>query len=258
MVPQPTRIGEALVEERVRERGEEVRVGAGTDEEVLVGLVGGLGPAGVDDDQPTAAGPQRAEPPGEVRRGEEAAVRGERVRAEQEEVVGAVDVGDRDREPGAEHQAGRDLLGHLVEGAGREHVARPEGVEQRPVVQQPGQVVDVRVAEVHRDGVSPVPVEDRGEAGLDHRERLRPVDRLPVAVRAHERASDPVGVGVEPAEGAALRAEEPVAEHVVVVAPHEGDVAPVEVQLEAAGGLAEGAGANRDRHDSEGYAAGRR
>lgn len=57
VVPQPPRVGEALVEQCVDDTGEEVRVGGGPDEEVLVGFVGGLGPAGVDDDELAAPRP---------------------------------------------------------------------------------------------------------------------------------------------------------------------------------------------------------
>ena len=48
-----------------------------------------------------------------------------------EQVVGAVDVGDRDGERRAEHQPGGDLLGPLVDGAGREHVGGAERPDQR-------------------------------------------------------------------------------------------------------------------------------
>ena len=55
---------QVLGEQRVHDREEEVRVGAGPDEQVLVGLLGGLRPAGVDDDELAAPGPQRPEPAG--------------------------------------------------------------------------------------------------------------------------------------------------------------------------------------------------
>ena len=87
---------QAFGDERVHEPEQEVRVGAGPDEEVLVGLLRGLRAARVHDDEPAAAGPDRAEPAGDVGHGHQAAVRRERVRAEDEEVVGAVEVRDRD------------------------------------------------------------------------------------------------------------------------------------------------------------------
>ena len=72
--------------------------------------------------------------PGPVGRGGQAAVGRERVGAEHEQVVGAVDVGHRHGEAAAEHEAGGDLLGPLVDGAGREDVAwcRGPGAAARP------------------------------------------------------------------------------------------------------------------------------
>ena len=55
-------VDETLGEERVHEPEEEVRVGAGPDEEVLVGFLRGLRPARVDDDEPAAARADRAQP----------------------------------------------------------------------------------------------------------------------------------------------------------------------------------------------------
>ena len=87
---------------------QEVGVGAGPDEEVLVGLLGRLRAAGVDHDEPPAARPERVEPAGEVGRGHQAAVRRVRVRAEDQEVVGAVEVGHRDDERARRTSGPRD------------------------------------------------------------------------------------------------------------------------------------------------------
>ena len=45
-----------------------------------------------------------------------------------DEVVGAVEVGHRERDGAAEHQAERDVLGHLVQRARGEHLM---GAERR-------------------------------------------------------------------------------------------------------------------------------
>ena len=86
---------EPFGDERVHEPEQEVRVGARADEEVLVRLLRGLRAARVDDDEPAAARADRAQPSGDVGHRHEAAVRRERVRAEDQQVVGAVEVGDR-------------------------------------------------------------------------------------------------------------------------------------------------------------------
>ena len=98
---------EVLAEEHVHEREQEQRVGGRSDREVLVGFLGGLGAARVDDDETPAARPQVAQPSREVGRGPEAPVRRERIRTEHQEIVGAVDVGNRHRQRGAEHQTRR-------------------------------------------------------------------------------------------------------------------------------------------------------
>ena len=65
----------------------------------------------------------RAQPPAHVRRGEQAAVRHERVGAQDQQVVAAVHVRDRHRQHRAEHEPGGDLLRHLVDRRRRVDVA---------------------------------------------------------------------------------------------------------------------------------------
>ena len=79
-----------------------------------------------------AAGPDRAEPAGDVGHGHEAAVRRERVRAEDQEVVGAVEVRDRHGQRATEHEAGAHLLRHLVDGARAEDVRRSRAPAAAP------------------------------------------------------------------------------------------------------------------------------
>ena len=115
---EPARVGEALGEQHVGDREQQERVGARADEVVLGGLLRGAAAARVDDDDLAAALADRADPAAHVGRGQQRAVGDQRVGAEDQQVVGAVDVGDRDAEPAAEHQPGGDLLRHLVDGRG--------------------------------------------------------------------------------------------------------------------------------------------
>ena len=100
----------------------------------------------------------------------------------------------------------------------------PIGLHQRLAVEHPGERVGVGIAEVHGDGVAPVVLDDRRQAALDLGERLVPrrVDEL--AVAAHQRGAQPVGVLVELLERRSLGADEPVAEHVVTIAADPFDV----------------------------------
>ena len=269
MVANVSQRDESLGEQGVHDRKEEVRVGAGPDEQVLVGFFGRLRAAGVDDDELASPGPELPDPPRVVGRGHEAAVRRERVRAQDHEVVGAVDVGDRDAQAGAEHEAGRDLFGHLVDGAGRVQVPAPERLDQHAVVQLTGEVVDVvhqqeialravtRAERVHLLGGDrgdelvgeglrahdddPAP-RTRRETPVDLGEGVVPRHLVPRITLAHLRLAQAVGIRIELLQRRALRAQEAVAEHVLAVAAHERDLAPLEAQLEPAGRLAQGTG----------------
>ncbi len=129
---EPAGVGEALGEQRVGDPEQQQRVGAGPDEVVLGGLAGGAASPRVDDHHLAAALADRADAPAHVGRGQQRAVGDQRVGAEDQQVVGAVDVRDRHREPGAEHQPGRDLLGHLVDRRGRVDVLRSPARARTP------------------------------------------------------------------------------------------------------------------------------
>ena len=125
-------VDQALREEDVDHREQQQRVGAGADEVVLVGLLGGAGAPRVDHDDLAAALANRPQPPAHVGRRHQAAVGVQRVGAEDQQVLGAVDVGDGNAERGAEHVPGRDLLGHLVDRAGGEDVASSPAPSAEP------------------------------------------------------------------------------------------------------------------------------
>ena len=78
---------ESLLDERAGDPGEQQGVRAGPDEVVLVGLLGGARAARVDHDDLAAALADRAQAAAHVGRGEQAAVRDERVGAEQQQVL---------------------------------------------------------------------------------------------------------------------------------------------------------------------------
>ena len=61
---------------------------------------------------------QRLQLSREIARGGEASVRYQRIRADDDQVVGAIHVRDCERERIAEQVAARNLFGHLIQGAG--------------------------------------------------------------------------------------------------------------------------------------------
>ena len=163
-----------------------------------------------------------AQAPAHVGRGQQAAVRRERVGAQHQQVVGAVDVRDRDAERRAEHQAGGHVLGHLVDGGRGEDVARAERLHERAPVEQRVEVVGVRVAEVDGDRVAPVLVQQRRQAAVDLGEGLVPRDLLEAGRRCARAACGSGRVLVQGLQREALGADEPVAEDVVRVAADRG------------------------------------
>ena len=88
-------VGEALGEQHVDDREQQQRVGPRADEVVLVGLARGARAPRVDDDDLAAARADGAQAAAHVGRGHQAAVGGQRVGAEDQQVVGAVEVGHR-------------------------------------------------------------------------------------------------------------------------------------------------------------------
>jgi hypothetical protein len=223
----------------VRQAEQQQRVGAGTDEVVLVGVLRGAAAARVDHDDLAAALADPPEPAAHVWRGHQAAVRRERVGPQHQQVVGAVHVRHRHREPGAEHQPRRDLLGHLVDGARGVDVLRAERLHQHAPVEHVAEAVRARVADVGGDRVAAVLLEQRHQAAVDLLERLVPGRLHELAVAADERRGQAVGVLVERPQARALGADEALREDVGVVAADRLDRVPVEAQLEPAGGLTE-------------------
>jgi hypothetical protein len=184
-----------------------------------------------------------------------------RVGAEDQQVVGPVEIRDGNRRAGPEHQRRRHLLGELIDRARRIQVAGGERSEQHSSVEQVGQVVGVRIAEI--DG-HPVAVlgQDRGQPLVDLGERLIPAGRSVAAIGpADQRPADTVGIGVQLLERKPLRSDEAVAEDIVAVAPDRDHVLALEVDREPTCRLAQRTGANRGsvavgRHrDHGGYGA---
>ena len=95
VVGQVRREGHAAVQQHLRNAREQQRVGARAHRQVHVGQLGGARRARVHDHQPAAAALQRPQAARQVGRRPQRAVGRHRVRAEDHEQVGAVDVRDR-------------------------------------------------------------------------------------------------------------------------------------------------------------------
>lgn len=132
------------------------------------------------------------------------------------------------------------MLGHLVDGGRGEDAAGAEAGEQHRRVEGAGHGVHVGVAEDHAHRVRAVPFDDGPQARGDRVERLLPGGLAQLAVLAHERGAQPVGVAVDGTERGALGADEPLAEHVVAITAGAGDPGALDGEGQPAGGLAQG------------------
>ena len=119
---------QVFVEQRVDQREEPVRICAWSNRQVLGCVLGGFGSARVDDNKASSF-TDCLESPRKVGRRNQAAVGRIRVRAEHEQVVGAIEVGEGKHVGSAPHQPGAYVLWHLVDRRGRKDVCAACGFE---------------------------------------------------------------------------------------------------------------------------------
>ena len=145
-----------LGQDHVQQGHQEQGVAAGADGVVLAGVRGGLGAAGVEQHHAAATladGPQAFAHAG---RGEDAAVTGERIGAQHQQEVGAVDVRDGQQQRMPEHLGGGVVVGQLVSAGRAEAVAGPQRFQERPGCQEGAAVVHAGVALEGGDAVRAV------------------------------------------------------------------------------------------------------
>jgi len=186
----------------------------------------------------SAAVADRLEPSLHVGGGHQAAVRRQRVGAEADEQLAALDVGHRHQQLVAEHQQRGEHVGQLIERRRREPVAGGERPHQELAIGHQPEVVDRRVALVDRDRVVAVIAPDLGEAARHQIERGVPRELAPAGAVAHHRAAQAVRIVVEIGERGALGAHVAARERIVGVAAHRHHAIGLDGDREPAGGLA--------------------
>ena len=234
----------------LQQRQQEQRIATRTDRNVLAGDSCRFRAARIDHNQCAASG-QRLEPPRNTGRGHQAAVRGHRVGAEHEEIVGVVDVGDRQQELVPVHLRAGELMRPLVHGRSTEQVRRAQQAQQRREIRDMPEVVDIGIAQVSRHRRGAMGLLDRGQARTRQRERVVPADGAPTRTLAQHRHVQPVRVGFQIEDRIALRANMPLAEGIGGIAANRGQCAVLELQLQPADRLAQitraiGSGAHGD------------
>jgi hypothetical protein len=124
-------------EEHVHHREQEGGVGTGYDEVMLVGARRRLAAARIHHDELAASGSQCRQALADARRRHQAAVRDHRVRAQDEQVVGSIDVGHGGAQRASVHAPRLHVAGPRIDRARREDVLRAQcardhvGAEQR-------------------------------------------------------------------------------------------------------------------------------
>ena len=221
---------------------EEQRVAAGADENVLACDVGGLGAAWIDDDELAARG-QRLQALADARRGHQAAHRCHRIGAEHQEVIGTVDVRNRQQELMPVHLRTDQLMRPLIDRRRGKHVRRAQCPKQRRQVCDMAEVMHVGIAEVHADRTCAMLALDRCKPLSRKREGLVPADLLPVAAVPPQRHPQPVGVGFQVEDRVALRTDVAAAEGIGIVAANRTQATAIEAELQAADRFAQRASA---------------
>ena len=201
----------------------------------------GFGAARIDHHQ-GAARSQGLQPLGDAGGSHQAAVGGDRVGAQHQEEVGAVDIRDRQQELVPVHARAGELVRPLVHRRGAVHVRRAQRLQQGGQVGDVAEVVDVRVAQVGSDSGRAVGLLQRSQARARQCEGVVPADRQPARALAAHRRVQPVGIGLQVEDGIALGADVAATEGIVRVAADRDRAVALQLQLEAADGLAQVAG----------------
>ena len=158
----------------------------------------GLGAARIDHDEPAAARRIALALPRKSGTVHMLPLRRHRIGAEHEQEIAALDVGHGHRQPVAEHQPAGQLLRHLVERRGGEHVARAERAGEPRHVEQQAQLVRRSGCRARAPTASrAVRGEDRRQAPLDLGEGLVPARLDETAVALDQRRAQPVRVLVQ-------------------------------------------------------------
>ena len=242
VVGQSAELDQSLRDDDVDEGEEQERVGAGPDRVVLVRDLGGARAARVDHDDLAPTRPDSLEPASDVRGGHQRSVGHQRIRTEHEEVLGAVEVRDRDGHGVAEQITRGEVLWQLVDASGGVDVVCPDGAVEGAAVEHDTEVVRRRVAQVERDGVRAVCGDHRHEAVGDLLERLVPGHRLPLPPALDHRLPEAVGVLLQRFEGSAFGTDEAAGEGILVVAANRADRLPHERHPKTTRRLTERAG----------------
>ncbi len=233
-------------EEATNQRSEQQRIGARTDEVMLVGELRRLAAPRIDHDDPSAAFPNLGETRADAGSRHQAAVRDHRVRADHQQVIGAVEIRHRHQEAASVHPVAGELLGKLVEGVGAEAPSGRQRRDQRVGEENRAQVVDDGLSQVDRGCIVTVLALHCQDSLRGEVQGFPPPDALPSVPGAPDRMTQAVGIFVQVFERRGLRADLTPAERVALVAANRCNPFVLHLHFDSAAGFAQGAGPMND------------
>ena len=243
---------EPLIEQDVHDREQECRVRTGSNEVVFVRQFGRLAAARIDDDDFSAAIANRSQARAKIGRRQQASIRYRRVRAQHEQVVGAIDVGYRDDVIPTKHLLAREILWNLVTARGGESPLRPHGAREYGEIEQRAKIVGGRVADVRRQGIRAMRVSDGRETLGGLCERDVPVDFAVLAVHANQRFVQAVRIFVQALQSVRFGAQISSTMWIEFIAADRNDrVVGVRLDRDSTMGLAERTGSMGRLHGFE-------
>ena len=238
---EPAGVDQSGFVERQQQRDQQRRVAARADEVMRIGDKRGFGAARIDDRQPAAARLQRRDALFDIGHRPDAAVRGQRVAADDDHVLRTVDIGDGEQRVMAEHQQLDELMRNLVDRRGRKGRPGADGLFQRRYLRRDAVIMRRRVAEVE-PGLA-AGAADGGHARGDFGIGGVPADWQPVIADPLDGGAQPVGIIFQIGERLGFGADMAARQRIFGIALDREDIAPLGGDDDAAIGFAQMAGA---------------
>ena len=153
---QPTEAGAFVIENQPRYRRQQRRIGAGLNEQVLIGVCRGFRFTRVNNDEAPSPLLQITQSPLHARSAHETAIRRQRVGADDDKQTTAIDIWNRNEQLVAEHLQRSEHVGQLVQRRCRKARLGAEGAHKQRTHDHGPHAVHGGVALVDSDGISAV------------------------------------------------------------------------------------------------------
>ena len=190
-----------------QQRDQQGAVGPRFHEQMFIGDFGCLGPARVDNHKLATSTLQRLDALFHIRYGPDAAVRGQRIAADDQHQHGAVDVGDREQRIVAVHQHLHELMRNLVNRGRGEDTLCPQRLAQRRHHGRNRVIVGKRIAEIEgcRTASGFNACQPVGDFGIG----LFPANRHPIFANPLDGRPQPVRIVLQVGDGGCFGTDVP-------------------------------------------------